>query len=160
MSEKEMVEVVQQAVRDMGVDDTLVAAGQFSPRGHSGGAFAGGMIGSEVGGAFGDDGDAVGLAGGFIAGAHAADAASGLPAYMLVGVSATTVYGFEGRSRRKEPSTLIFQVPRAGLTVKVHQRVNVRVLELIEESSGSRIELEGGRVPVTHAKDVIKELEG
>ena len=52
----------------------------------------------------------------------------------------------------------MFNVPRSGLTAKVHQRVNVRVLELIEEGSGSRIELEGNRIPLTHSKDVIKLL--
>jgi hypothetical protein len=77
---------------------------------------------------------------------------------MLIGVTATTVYGFAGRSRRKEPTDLVFQVPRSGLTAKVHQRVNVRVLELIDEASGSKIELEGNRVPLTHSKDVIKTL--
>jgi hypothetical protein len=81
---------------------------------------------------------------------HAADAASGLPAKMLVGVSATIVYGFAAPTRHSEPTALAFQVPRAGLTVKVHQRVNVRVLELIDDESGSRIELEGNRLPVTH----------
>lgn len=52
------------------------------------------------------------------------------------------------------------RVPRARdqLTVRVHERVNVRVLELIDESTGSWIELEGNRLPVTHAKDVIDEL--
>jgi hypothetical protein len=78
---------------------------------------------------------------------------------MLIGVSETTVYGFAGRSRRKEPTDLVFQVPREGLTTKVHQRVNVRVLELIDDASGSRIELEGNRMPVTHTKDVIHLLE-
>jgi len=52
----------------------------------------------------------------------------------------------------------VFQVPRAGLTAKVHQRVNVRVLELIEPGSGSRVELEGNRIPLTHSKDVIRLL--
>jgi hypothetical protein len=32
------------------------------------------------------------------------------------------------------------------------------VLELTHDDSGSRIELEGNRVPVTHAKDVIDAL--
>ncbi len=77
---------------------------------------------------------------------------------MLLGVSETTVYGFAGRSRREEPSELVFQVSRAGLTVKVHQRANVRVLELIEDASGSTIELEGNRIPLTHSKDVIEAL--
>jgi hypothetical protein len=58
------------------------------------------------------------------------------------------------------PTALVFQVPRAGLTAKVHQRVNVRVLELIDTDSGSRIELEGNRVPLTHSKDVIDALGG
>jgi hypothetical protein len=77
---------------------------------------------------------------------------------MLVGVSETQVYGFAGRSRSKEPSDLVFQVPREGLTVKVHARVNVRVLELIDEATDSRIELEGNRIPLTHSKDVIHAL--
>ena len=71
---------------------------------------------------------------------------------------ATTVYGFAAPTRPSEPTALVFQVPRAGLTIKVHQRVNVRVLELIENASGSRIELEGNRLPVTHSKDVIDTL--
>ena len=41
---------------------------------------------------------------------------------------------------------------------KVHQRVNVRVLELIHPESGSRIELEGNRIPLAHSKDVIEAL--
>ena len=77
---------------------------------------------------------------------------------MLVGVTPTTVYGFAGASRRKQPTDLAFEVPRAGLTVEVHQRPNVRVLELIHDESGSRIELEGSRVPLTHSKDVIEAL--
>ena len=110
-------------------------------------------MGDELGGLAGG----VGVAAGSIAGERAADAAAGLPGWMLIGVTATTVYGFAGR-RSAEPSELVFEVPREGLTAKVHQRVNVRVLELIHEASGSRIELEGNRVPVTHSKDVIDEL--
>jgi hypothetical protein len=79
---------------------------------------------------------------------------------MPVGVSDTTVYGFAAKTRHDEPSELAFQVPRSGVTAKVHQRVNVRVLELIDEESGSRIELEGNRLPVTPSKDVIEVLHG
>ena len=38
--------------------------------------------------------------------------------------------------------------------------MNVRVLELIDDDSGDRIELEGNRLPITHTKDVIDELAG
>ena len=78
---------------------------------------------------------------------------------MLVGVSATTVYGLAASTRHSKPTEIVFQVPREGLSVKVHQRVNVRVLELIDDATGSRIELEGNRLPVTHTKDVIELLK-
>jgi hypothetical protein len=155
-----MVELLQRALAARGIEDQVVAAGQFNPRGHSGGLFVGGLAGDEAGGLLGGVAEGAGMAAGSLAGMRASDAVSGLPAYMLVGVSATTVYGFAGRSRRDEPTALAFQLPRAGLTAKVHPRANVRVLELIDEASGSRIELEGDRLPVTHSKDVIEALSG
>ena len=153
-----MAGLVQDALGARGITDEVLAAGQFNPRGHTGGMFAGGMAGSEAGGLLGEAGDAVGLGVGSIAGMRAADARSGLPANMLIGVSATTVYGFAAATRHSEPTSLVFRVPRASLSVKVHQRVNVRVLELIDNASGARIELEGNRLPVTHSKDVIHVL--
>jgi hypothetical protein len=158
MSEESMVEAVQEALAARGVEDEVVAAGQFNPRGHTGGLFVGGLAGDEAASKLGGVADAVGTAAGSLAGMRAADAASGLPDTMLVGVTASTVYGFTGRSRRAAPTELAFEVPRAGLTAKVHQRVNVRVLELIDDASGSTIELEGNRLPVTHSKDVIEAL--
>jgi hypothetical protein len=160
MSEERMVELVQDALRERGIDDRLTAVGQFNPRGHTGGMFVGGLLGGDAGGGLGGIGESVGVGAGSLAGMRAADAASGLPASMLVGVSETTVYGFAARTRHDEPTDLAFQVPRSGVTAKVHQRVNVRVLELIDDKSGSRIELEGNRLPVTHSKDVIEALRG
>jgi hypothetical protein len=153
-----MVEMMQEVLATRGIHEELVAVGQFNPRGHVGGLFAGGMAGSEAGGLLGGVAEGVGLGAGSLAGMHAADASSGLPGNMLVGVSAATVFGFAARTRSKPPTDLVFKVPRAGLTVKVHQRVNVRILEL-EDADGSRIELEGNRVPLTHSKDVIEELQ-
>ena len=153
-----MIETAQGALSAWGIDDELVAVGQFYPRGHTGGGFAGGLIGGDVGGGIGGLAEGIGLAAGYSAGTRAHDAATGLPENMLVGASASTVYGLAVSHRNSEPSALVFRVPRDGLEVKVHQRVNVRVLELIESESGSRIELEGNRLPVTHSKDVIDEL--
>ena len=81
---------------------------------------------------------------------------------MLVGASDTMVYGFTmpAGGRRGEPHDLVFQVPRDGLRVMVHNRVNVRVLELIHDESGSTIELEGNRLPITHSHDLIRFLAG
>jgi hypothetical protein len=54
----------------------------------------------------------------------------------------------------------IFRLPRTGLTASVHQRVNVRVLELVDVETGARVQLEGNRLPVTHSKDLISALTG
>ena len=160
MTEEGMERAVQQALAREGISDEVLAAGQFSPRGLTGSIFAGGFAGSEVGEVGGSVGEAVGEAAGMIGGMRTTAAASGMPEFMLVGVTADSVYGFEGRSRSKEPGKLVFRAERAGLEVKVHQRVNVRVLELIHPETGSRIELEGSRVPLTHTKDVISTLTG
>jgi hypothetical protein len=149
-----MINAVQAALDDAGIDDTIRAVGQLEPRGTVGGLFAGGFIGDELGGS-------VGGAVGAIAGMHAGAAASGMPREMLVGASDSTIYGFKMHGgRRGEPELLLFRVPRAGLEVKVHSRVNVRVLELIEPQSGSKIELEGNRLPITHSKDLIEFVAG
>ncbi len=160
MSEEKMVESVQTALRDLGVTDDVTAAGQFQPRGHTGSMFAGGLIGDSLAGGLGGAADSVGTVGGALAGARMHDAASGLPRNMLVGVTATHVYGFAAAHRSSPATALVFGLARDRLEVKVHQRVNVRVLELVDSSSGSSIQLEGNRIPLTHTKDVIDALSG
>src|SRR5262245_37855759 len=158
VSEETMLAHVQQALEREGIRDQVVAVGEFYPRGHTGGLFAGIMIGGDIGQAFGGVGEAIGVAAGSLAGMTAADTASGLPGKMLVGVSEKEVYGLQSKARNEEPTHLVFKMPREGTEVRVHKRVNVRVLELIDEDSGSRVELEGNRVPMTHSKDVIAAL--
>jgi hypothetical protein len=162
MAEKEMIAAVQAALDHIGIDDRIEEVGQFEPRGQSGALFAGGMIGSEVGGAFGGVGDAVGLGIGSVAGIKAHAASSGLPSQMLVGASASTIYGFPlaKTGRKGVPDELLFQVARQGLEINVNGRVNVRTLELVEPKTGARIELEGNRLPITHSNDLIKYLAG
>ena len=161
MSEESMLELVQGALRDGGIEDELIAVGQFNPRGHVGGLFAGGLAGSDAGGHLGANiGGDIGLAAGSLAGMHAADRASGLPSNMLVAVSADNVYGFDAPTRHSEPRGIVFRLPRGRVEAKVHQRVNVRILELIDSHSGDKIELEGNRLPITHSGDVIKALTG
>lgn len=160
MSEEAMERAVQQALARERIAEEVVAAGQFNPRGHTGSMFAGGLAGGEIGGAAGSIGEAVGDVAGVEGGMRANAVTSGMPQWMLVGVTADAVYGFDGRSRSKEPGAMVFRAERSGLEVKVDKRVNVRVLELIHPETGSRIELEGNRVPLTHSKDVIEALAG
>jgi hypothetical protein len=162
MAEKHMIQGVQAALDHLGIDDRIIEVGQFMPRGSTGSMFAGGLIGGEIGDAIGGVGGAVGTAAGALGGIRANADASGLSRMLLVGVSASTVYGFAmpPGGRRKEPHELLFQLPREGLEVKVHARVNVRILELIQTNTGSKIELEGNRLPITHSHDLIKFLAG
>jgi hypothetical protein len=159
MKEARMVEKVQDALAGLGIEDDLLAAGIFFPRGHTGAGFAGGMFGGDAGDKIGGLAGGVGMAAGLLAGQHAADARSELPERMLVGVSARAVYGFDTRREaEREPTDLVFQLPRSQLEVKVHQRVNVRVLELIDSETGAKVELEGSRVPTVHAGEVFDAL--
>lgn len=158
MSEDAMVRSVEVALRGMGSSEEVTAAGQLMPRGHTGSMFAGGMIGDSLAGAVGGAADSVATVGGALAGARIHDAASGLPRSMLVGVTPTHVYGFAAAHRSSPAGDLVFGMPRDRLEVKVHQRVNVRILELIDSSTGSTIQLEGNRIPLTHSKDVIDAL--
>jgi hypothetical protein len=160
MSEATMIELVQSALDRFGIDDQVVAVGQFNPRGHVGGMFAGGLAGGGVGDRLGGLAGGIGTAAGSLAGQRAADHASGLPSNVLVAVSAERVYGFDAPSRRSEPRALVFNLRRQDLETKVHQRVNVRILELIDTPSGDSVQLEGNRLPITHSGDVIKARTG
>ncbi len=160
MSEETMVRSVEVALSGVGVSDEVTAAGQFLPRGHTGSMFAGGLIGDSVAEGLGSAADSVATVGGALAGARMHDAASGLPSSMLVGVTATHVYGFVAAHRSSPAGALVFAMSRDRIEVGVHQRVNVRVLELVDTSTGSTIQLEGNRIPLTHSKDVIDALRG
>jgi len=158
MSEETMVGSVEVALRGLGVSEEVTAAGQFQPRGHTGSMFAGGLIGDSVAGGLGGLADSAGTVGGALAGAHVHDAASGMPSSMLVAVTPSHVYGFAAAHRSSPAGALVFGMPRDRVEVKVHQRVNVRILELVDSSTGSTIQLEGNRIPLTHSKDVIDVL--
>lgn len=158
MSESRMLAAVNAALRREGFDDETIAAGQFAPRGATGGMFSGGMVGDEVGGLMSSPADSVGTVGGALAGAHGVARSRGLPSAMVVGVSEGWVYGFAGRSRSREPRELVFRLTRAGLAVSIRQRLNVRTVTLISGDGTTRVELEGNRLPITHSKDVIDEL--
>ena len=158
MSQQRMVESVTQALSQLAVDGPVLAVGQFLPRGHTGSMFAGSFLGDGLGGGGGGLVDSIATVGGSIAGYKIHDAASGLPERMLICVTATAVYGFAAPSRASEAGPLVFALHRDDLTVQVHQRVNVRILELIQSSTGAKIQVEGNRLPLTHSKDVIDAL--
>jgi hypothetical protein len=74
-------------------------------------------------------------------------------------VTPTAVVGFD-TDRRRRPTRLIFRLDRSHLDTEVHQRVNVRVLELVDRDTGASVQLEGNRVPTVHTGAVFKALHG
>jgi len=157
MNEQELVDRTSEVLAEGGTPEEVVAAGIFNPRGHTGSMFAGGLIGDSVG--LGGLADSVATVGGALGGAKVHDASSGLPEWLVVAVTSSSVIGFDTDGRRR-PTRPIFRIDRAGLETKVHQRVNVRILELIHMETGSTVQLEGNRVPTLHTKDVITALHG
>ncbi len=157
MNEQELIDRTTELLAEQGAPETVTAAGVFNPRGHTGALFAGGFVGDSAGGPFGNLASSIGTAGGALAGARMHDAASGLPEWLVVAVTSTSVVGFDTDSRRR-PTDVIFRLDRANLETKLHQRVNVRVLELVDRATGASVQLEGNRVPTLHTKDVIKAL--
>ena len=157
MSEENMVKLAQAALDDHGVEDTIIAVGVFKPRGSSGAMLVGGIAGGQIAGSFAEVASGLGLGAGMVAGGKAQSQASGLPLWVHIAVSESTVYGMQTKSRRKEPHTILFAIPRERLTANVHQRVQVRVLEHVEED-GTKLELEGSRLPITHSKDILEIL--
>lgn len=156
-----MVDKVSDALARRGIQDEILAAAIFFPRGHFGGAFGDGLIGGDLGDRMSGLAGGLGAAGGAPAGQRANDGASGLPERMLVGVSATHVYGFgTTRERERQPTDLVFRLRRSQLEVRVHERVNVRVVELFDRTSGARVELDGARMPGFHVGDVLHALRG
>lgn len=157
-----MVAALQAALDDQGIDDRIEVVGEFEPKGASKAMILGGMLGSSIGGEFGNLGDAVGLGVGFAAGRRGNADGAGLPKSLVVGASATTVYGFKTarRGRNHEPEVLLFRIPRSDLEVHVKGRVNVRLMELVDTTTGAKVELEGNRLPVTHSHDLMEHLAG
>lgn len=101
---------------------------------------------------YGELGWAPGLVAGVAGGGALASASAGLPTFLVIAVLDLVVDDFAGR--RARPAELLFALQRSGLQVTVRQRVNVRILDLTS-ADGSRVALEGSRVPLTHSKDVI-----
>ena len=155
-----MAKRAQEALDKAGVQDTITAAAVFLPRGHFAGAFAGGLVGGGIGDAVGSNlAGSVGTGFGAMAGMKAVDAAADVPARTMVAVSDSKVYGFDTeREYGRHPTDLVFALDRSDLEAKVHQRVNVRVLELIHGPSGDAIELEGPRLPGFHVGSVLDAL--
>ena len=157
MKEQELVDRVAGLLGEHGVHEQVLAAGIFNPRGHSGAMFAGGLAGDSAGGTLGTLASSIGTAGGALAGARLHDAASGLPEWVVVAVTPTLVFGFD-TDRRRRPTRVIFRLERTRLDTSVHQRVNVRILELTDRETGATVELEGSRIPTVHTGDVLSAL--
>jgi hypothetical protein len=157
VKEQELVDRVAGLLGAHGVHEQVLAAGIFNPRGHSGAMFAGGLAGDSAGGTLGTLAGSIGTAGGALAGARLHDVASGLPEWLVVAVTSTFVFGFDTDQRRR-PTRALFRLERSRLDTTIHQRINVRILELTDPETGATVQLEGNRIPTLHTGDVLSAL--
>lgn len=160
------------AVAASGIDDEIIAIGEFQALGASKhmieGSMAGGMIGSMIPGS-GDMGNIVGLVAGQQVGARVGTSDEDGVFRWLLAVSPTKVYVLESanpqaglKSQAQDllagAVTLVQTLDRSALEVTVKARVAVRLLTLEDPTTGTKLELEGVRHGRYHATDVIHAL--
>ncbi|MGY1711857.1 hypothetical protein ACI8AC_20365 [Geodermatophilus sp. SYSU D00758] len=157
MDEQKLLAAAQSIV---GEEDTLLAAGVFQPRGTQGGMAAGAAVGGGLaGGVAALATTATGLALGERAGAAAGHGLA-VPRWTVLAVSATRIYAFvgEGHGLAVRPVELFSVLDRGVVRTRVHQRVGVRVLELVDARTDDTLELESARLGGWHGSDVLARL--
>ena len=157
MNEEKLLAEAQALV---GGDDALLAAGVFQPRGTQAGMTGGAAVGGGLAqGVAGLAATAAGIAIGQRAG-NAAAHSQQVPRWTVLAVSPSRIYAFTGQGEGLaiRPVKLFAALDRARITTRVHQRIGVQVLELIDEDTGDTLELETARLGRWHGTDVLKQL--
>jgi len=91
---------------------------------------------------------------------RAADRSVEVPRWTVLAVSASRIYAFagEGHGLAVRPVGLFAVLERGRVVTRVHQRVGVRVLEIIDADTRERPELETARLGGWHGEDVLEQL--
>ena len=78
----------------------------------------------------------------------------------MLAVSAKRIYGLAGYGEgfAIRPGAVFAVLRRDEVETKVHERVGVRVLEIVETGSGAALELETARLGGWHGTDVLRLL--
>ncbi len=102
-------------------------------------------------------------AAGMAVGQHAAQTTAGdlhTPRWTVVAVSAERIYGLTGHGEgfTIQPGEGFAVLRRDEVETKVHERVGVRGLEILETGSGAALELETARLGGWHGSDVLRLL--
>jgi hypothetical protein len=162
MEEQQLLGMAERALARAGLEDSVVAAGVFHPRGFHAAGLVGGLGGSLVGGAIGGGaGDAVGMAVGVPAAMDSVGELTGQPRFTVIAVSPTAIYGFEGhRDGEFEVRGLLWSVEREQAAVSVHSRISMRVFEIEDLRTGRRLAFEAERSPNFRTKFVLAALHG
>lgn len=157
-----------------GIDDDILAAGEFQKRGASAKMTEGMIAGQVLSGLLPGHGDAhfaedmAGMVAGQQIGARAGTDEDGYfrwllavsPTKLYILVSANPEGGLKTQAKDILKGGVVLQhtIDRQDLEVTVKARYSVRVLILDDTATGGHWELEGYRFGRYHAKDVIHEL--
>ena len=147
-------------------DNTIVAAGDFQPKGltwkRAAAAGAGSLAGSEISG--GDStAAALGSSVGYIMGTYAGSSGS-IPPVVVLAASPENLYVMTTTNAKgiilAQGLTLLDTLERENLLVEAKQKVTVRTIIIKDESTGHEYKLEGKRLLFHHMNDIIDTLAG
>jgi hypothetical protein len=157
---QKMVDLAREATGD----EEIFVAGDFQPKGMMWKRAAGTAAGSLIGGAATDGnswGKAAGAAGGMAVGSLAAG--KGKPPVVVLAATPTKLYALatsmgQGLLLAKHLE-LLEVMDRDHLAVTIKKRVNTRTAVIEDESTGSKLELEGLKLGFHHMNDLLNVLD-
>lgn len=149
--------------REATADPTIVAAGDFQPKGMTWKVVAGAAAGSALGEAVGGDvGQSIGTAGGYMTGRYAATSGQ-LPPVIILAASPTKLYLMTSNNAKgiilAKHLLLIDTLDRANLEVEMHQKMTVRTAIITDTATGHEYKIEGKRILFHHMNDLLDALE-
>ena len=143
-------------------DNSIIATGDFQPKGltwkRAAAAGAGSLAGSEMG-----DNSGLGAAAGYAIGTYAGTSGN-IPPVVVVAISKENLYIMTTTNAKgsilAKSLVLLDTLKVADLSVEMHQKLTVRTVVISDESTGHEYKLEGKRILFHHMNDLLDALDG
>ena len=146
-------------------DESIIAAGDFQPKGltwkRAAAAGAGSLAGSELSGG-NSVASGAGAASGYMLGEYLATSGN-VPPVVILAASPEKLYVLTSTNAKgivlMKELTLLDTLNRDKLSIETKQKVNVRTVVINDEETGHEYKLEGRRMVLHHMNDLLDALD-